>query len=36
MAIFGAPITHENDPQLAILAAIDMNKKSKNLIRNYL
>lgn len=27
MAIFGAPITHENDPQLAILAAIDMNKK---------
>ena len=29
MAIFGAPITHENDPELAILAAIDMNKKIK-------
>jgi len=27
MAIFGAPITHENDPELALRAAIDMNKK---------
>ncbi|MEA3353092.1 MAG: adenylate/guanylate cyclase domain-containing protein [Campylobacterota bacterium] len=29
MAIFGAPVTHENDPELALLAAIDMNKKIK-------
>ena len=29
MAIFGAPITHENDPELALLAAIDMNKEIK-------
>ena len=29
MAIFGAPTTHENDPELAILAAMDMNKKIK-------
>ena len=27
MAIFGAPITHENDPELALRAALDMNKK---------
>ncbi len=27
MAIFGAPITHENDPELAIRAALDMNRE---------
>jgi len=27
MAIFGAPITHENDPELAIRAALEMSKK---------
>lgn len=27
MAIFGAPITHENDPELALRAALDMNQK---------
>lgn len=27
MALFGAPITHENDPELALRAALDMIKK---------
>ncbi|OSM02525.1 putative adenylate/guanylate cyclase [Magnetofaba australis IT-1] len=27
MAIFGAPITHENDPELAVRAALDMQKE---------
>jgi len=27
MALFGAPITHENDPELAIRAALDMRHK---------
>lgn len=27
MAIFGAPITHENDPELALRAALDMQKE---------
>ncbi|MBF0136159.1 MAG: tetratricopeptide repeat protein [Magnetococcales bacterium] len=27
MAIFGAPITHENDPELAIRAALDMKRE---------
>ncbi|MBF0589192.1 MAG: tetratricopeptide repeat protein [Magnetococcales bacterium] len=27
MAIFGAPITHENDPELAVRAALDMNRE---------
>ncbi|MBF0626476.1 MAG: AAA family ATPase, partial [Magnetococcales bacterium] len=27
MAIFGAPITHENDPELALRAALDMKKE---------
>jgi len=27
MAIFGAPITHENDPELALRAALEMNEK---------
>jgi len=27
MAIFGAPITHENDPELAIRAALEMSRK---------
>lgn len=29
MALFGAPITHENDPELAIRAALEMNRKIK-------
>jgi predicted ATPase/class 3 adenylate cyclase len=29
MAIFGAPITHENDPELAVRAALDMNRALK-------
>ena len=27
MALFGAPITHENDPELAIRAGLEMSKK---------
>jgi class 3 adenylate cyclase/tetratricopeptide (TPR) repeat protein/predicted RNA-binding Zn-ribbon protein involved in translation (DUF1610 family) len=27
MALFGAPITHENDPELALRAALEMSKK---------
>ncbi|MBF0163109.1 MAG: tetratricopeptide repeat protein [Magnetococcales bacterium] len=27
MAIFGAPVTHENDPELALRAALDMQKE---------
>ncbi len=27
MAIFGAPITHENDPELAVRAALEMRKE---------
>ncbi len=27
MALFGAPITHENDPELALRAALEMNRK---------
>ena len=27
MAIFGAPVTHENDPELALRAALEMNEK---------
>jgi len=27
MAIFGAPITHENDPELAVRAALDMKRE---------
>ncbi|MBF0188296.1 MAG: tetratricopeptide repeat protein [Magnetococcales bacterium] len=27
MAIFGAPVTHENDPELAIRAALDMHRE---------
>ncbi|MBF0439571.1 MAG: AAA family ATPase [Magnetococcales bacterium] len=27
MALFGAPITHENDPELALRAALDMQKE---------
>jgi len=34
MAIFGAPIAHENDAELAVRAALDMLKESENFNRN--
>lgn len=30
MALFGAPITHENDPELAVRAALEMRRKLEN------
>lgn len=34
MAIFGAPVAHENDPELAILAALEMKKEVEEYNRN--
>ncbi|MBF0309357.1 MAG: AAA family ATPase [Magnetococcales bacterium] len=34
MAIFGAPITHENDPELAIRAAMDMKREMAEYNKN--
>ena len=34
LAFFGAPITHENDPERAILAALDMHEALRKLNRN--
>lgn len=34
MAIFGAPITHENDPELAIRAALEMKRQIEDYNKN--
>ncbi len=34
MAIFGAPVSHENDPELAVLAALEMRKRIEEYNKN--
>jgi len=34
MALFGAPVTHENDPELALRAALDMKKEMEDYNKN--
>jgi class 3 adenylate cyclase len=34
MAIFGAPIAHENDAELAVRASLDMIKETEEFNRN--